>query len=436
MNTIQLQAHSFTRVLRNVALASMSAALLSLAACEVNPPSDQGELSPPTGPNGLRKSTATASSIPLGTAASFAVLGGTTVTNDGPSLVNGDLGVFPGTAITGFQPEPANTIEGPGTVTGGLGIVTGTIYAGGPVAEAAHVDAGVAYNYLVLQEPDSMYGDVYQLDGDTFTPGVYRFPSSANLQVNGTMYLDFQGDSDALFIFQFGSTLVTMAGSNVVAINNNNPDCDGANVYWAVGSSATIDGAQFIGTVIAHTSITMGYGGNVSGRVLALGGAVTMITDTISICGSSNGGTTPPPEHGDEGCTLGYWKNHHESWGPTGYSPFQSVSSVFTGASATNAAATLDETLSFTGGPGVEGGQRILIRGAVASLLNAAHPDVSFPYTVGQITAMVNAALATGDRQVMLDLQSELDALNNAGCSLGGSGSDKVGKGEKGGTGK
>ena len=229
--------------------------------------------------------------IPVTSSSSFAVLAGTTITNDGASLITGDIGVSPGTALTGFQPIPLNTISGPGTVTSGLGIVQGIIYAGGPVAQQAHNDAVILYNYLVAQVADTTYSGVTQLNGMIFTPGVYNFAPSANLQVNGTMYLDFQGNSDAQFIFQMGSTLVTMAGSNVIALNNNNQTCPGANVYWAIGSSATINGAQFIGSVIATTTITMTSGSNVSGRLWALNGAVTMITDTISACG----GTTIPP---------------------------------------------------------------------------------------------------------------------------------------------
>lgn len=237
------------------------------------------------------------STVPLGTAATFAVLGGTTVTNAGESVIIGDLGVSPGSAITGFQ--DINTIEGPGTVTYGLGIVEGTIYAGGPVAEQAHTDATIAYQYLVDQDPTTQYPDVvYQLDGLTLTPGVYNFPSSANLLVNGTLTLDFQGNSDALFIFQLGSTLVTMAGSDVVAINTGKKTCLGSNVFWAVGESATIDGDSFIGTVIANTTITMAYiiensskAINVAGRLLALHGEVTMVNSIISICGTVSGNT-------------------------------------------------------------------------------------------------------------------------------------------------
>ena len=273
---------------------SVSLAMFLLAACSKNTPS-----STVTGPQSqssrlMKAASVSASTVPLGSVSTFAVLGGTTVTNDGPSLITGDLGVSPGTAITGFQPAPTNTIVGPGTVTAGLGVVSGTIYAGGPVAAQAHNDAVTAYNYLVAQVPDTTYSGVTQLDGLVFTPGVYRFAPSANLQVNGNVYLDFQGDSNAVFIFQMGTTLVTMAGSNVIAINTNSSTCVGSNVYWAVGSSATIDGAQFVGTVIANTTITMTSGANVSGRMLALNGAVTMITDTIATCAASGGATVPP----------------------------------------------------------------------------------------------------------------------------------------------
>ncbi len=223
-------------------------------------------------------------SVPLGSAANFAVLAGTTVTSSGSTVINGDLGVSPGTAITGFEPSPLNTITGPGTVTSGLGIVNGTIYAGGAVAAQAHNDAVTAYNYLIAQTPDTTYAGVTQLDGMTFTPGIYSFAPSANLKVNGTVYLDFQGNNDALFIFQLGSTLVTMAGSKVVALNSSNEPCAGANVFWAVGSSATINGAEFIGNVIANTAVTMTSGSNVSGRIFALNASVTLISNQISVC--------------------------------------------------------------------------------------------------------------------------------------------------------
>lgn len=304
MKKATVQTRSLTQhVIRAAVITSVSLAMFLFAACEMNTPSGKSESNTLTGPQGKNARLMKAASVstlvvPLGSASNFAVLGATTVTNGvtSPSLITGDLGVSPGTAITYFA--LTNTIVyGPGgTVTAGLGIVNGTIYAGGPVAAQAHNDAVTAYNYLVAQVPDTTYSGVTQLDGLTFTPGVYRFASSANLQVNGTVYLDFQGNSDAIFIFQMGSTLVTMAGSNVIAINTNSPTCIGSNVYWAVGSSATIDGAQFVGTVIANTAITMTSGANVSGKLLALTASVTMVTDTIATCGSSGGGTVLPPK--------------------------------------------------------------------------------------------------------------------------------------------
>ena len=242
----------------------------------------------------------------LGSAETFTVLAATSVTNDGASVITGDLGVSPGTSVTGFQPEPLNRIVGTG-VTAGLGLVSGTIYSGGPVAATAQADAAIAYNALVAMVPDFSYSGVTQLHGMTFTPGVYSFASSANLAVGGTVYLDFQGNSEALFVFQTESTLVTMAGSNVVAINNNQQDCQGANVYWAIGSSATVDGAQFIGNVIATTTITMTSGSKVSGRLWALNGAVTLIANTITACEGATGEEPVPPGRCDDFVTGGGW---------------------------------------------------------------------------------------------------------------------------------
>jgi len=126
----------------------------------------------------------------------------------------------------------------------------------------------------------------------------------------------------------------------------------------------------------------------------------------------------PPP--GDEGCTPGYWKNHVASWELTGYSPSQTVASVFAQAGAYPAlgGATLIAALDFAGGPGVEGAASILLRAGVAAVLNAASPDVEYPRTVAEVIAQVDAALAGGDRDAMLLLAAALDADNNLGCPL------------------
>ena len=131
------------------------------------------------------------------------------------------------------------------------------------------------------------------------------------------------------------------------------------------------------------------------------------------------------PSHYDgylerEGCTPGYWKNHPDSWPPTGYSPGQSVASVFAQAAAYPAegSSSLLEALDFPGGDDVEGAVRILLRAAVAGLLNAAHDGVGYPWIPGQLIGTVDAALASGDRATMIALAAQIDADNNAGCPL------------------
>ncbi len=120
-----------------------------------------------------------------------------------------------------------------------------------------------------------------------------------------------------------------------------------------------------------------------------------------------------------QGCTPGYWKNHTSSWAPAGYSPSQSVVSVFAQASPYSAgSATLHQALYFGGGPGVDGAAEILLRAAVAALLNASHPDVSYPETPASVVAAVDTALASGDRDTMLHLAATLDSENNLGCPL------------------
>ncbi|WP_376791303.1 hypothetical protein [Thermoflexus sp.] len=125
---------------------------------------------------------------------------------------------------------------------------------------------------------------------------------------------------------------------------------------------------------------------------------------------------TPPP---GQGCTPGFWKNHLDAWGPTGYSPSQTVESVWDvpdGFGLDND--SLATALSYPGGSGTTAAARILLRAAVAAVLNAAHPDVNYPRSVGAVISDVNAALASNDRGTMLNLASALDADNNLGCPL------------------
>jgi hypothetical protein len=198
----------------------------------------------------------------LGTAQTFAVLGGSTVTNTGSSVLTGDLGVSPGSAITGFPP----------------GIVNGTTHAGDATALGAQNAVTTAYNALAGEVCTSNLSG-QDLGGMKLTPGVYCFTSSA--QLTGTLTLDAQGSASAVFVFKIGSTLTTTSGSSVVVINGGS-NC---NVFWQVGSSATLGtGTTFAGNILALTSIALNTGASVSGRALARNGAVTLDTNTVAVC--------------------------------------------------------------------------------------------------------------------------------------------------------
>jgi hypothetical protein len=210
---------------------------------------------------------AQAAAVDLGTAAPFVVLGGSTVTNTGPSVLGGDLGVSPGSAITGFPP----------------GMVTGAIHASDAVALQAQSDVTTAYN-TAAGEPSTVNLTGQDLGGMTLSPGTYTFDTSA--QLTGALTLDGQGDPNARFVFQVGSTLTTASASSVSLINS----ASACNVAWQIGSSATLGtGTSFQGDILALTSITLTTGANLTGRALARNGAVTLDTNVI------DGSTCPTP---------------------------------------------------------------------------------------------------------------------------------------------
>ena len=204
---------------------------------------------------------AAATMPPLGAEQSFAVLGGSTVTNTGSSVITGNLGVSPGSAITGFPP----------------GIVTGVTHAADAEALQAQTDTTTAYIDLASQACTSdLTGQ--DLGGKTLVPGVYCFSSSA--QLTGQLTLDAGGVADAVWVFQTGSTLTTASNASVLLTNGAQP----CNVFWQVGSSATLGtGTSFVGNILALTSITLTTGANVSGSALARNGAVTMDSNTVTI---------------------------------------------------------------------------------------------------------------------------------------------------------
>ncbi len=208
----------------------------------------------------------------LGTATSFAVLAGSTAINTGPTIVTGDLGVSPGSAVTGFPP---------GIVVGGA------IHAADAVAAQAQSDLTAAYNNLAGQACNTTLTG-QDLGGLTLTPGVYCFSSSA--QLTGQLTLDAQGDPNAVFIFQIGSTLTTASNSSVRVINGG--ACN--NVFFQVGSSATLGtGTTFVGNILALTGITLTTGATVAGRILARNGAVTLDSNTVSTSCAAAPTSTP-----------------------------------------------------------------------------------------------------------------------------------------------
>ena len=209
---------------------------------------------------------ARAAHIDLGTAESFGVLGASTVTNTGPTIVEGDIGVHPGTAITGFFGTNEN--DGPGTFTG-------SSHQGDAVASDAQDDALTAYNQLAgFSFTQDLTGQ--NLAGQILTPGVYNFDTSADLSAAGVLTLDGPGE----YIFQIGSTLITGSDSSVLLINGANP----FDVYWQVGSSATLGtNTDFSGTIIADQSVTLNTGATLEGRAIALNAAVTLDSNLIVI---------------------------------------------------------------------------------------------------------------------------------------------------------
>jgi hypothetical protein len=219
-----------------------------------------------------------ATTVQLGTATPFAVLGGSAVTDVPTSSILGDVGLSPaaGSNITGLTQAE----------------VTGTIYSTDGTGPAGNVnnpalltqaknDLTTAYVAAAGQPPTTTFlaGD-NQLGGQTLTPGVYAFghAASANITAASPLVLNGEGDTNAVFVFQASSDLVT-ASNSVVQLENGAQAC---NVFWQVGSSATLNSAStFVGTIMALTSATLTPGVTVHGRVLARNGAVSLDADTI-----------------------------------------------------------------------------------------------------------------------------------------------------------
>jgi len=232
-------------------------------------------------------SQAAATPALLGTAGNFAIIGASTITNTGLSTISGDVGLSPGSAVTGFAPctppAPANCVA-----------LTGALHVADGVALQAQTDQLTAYNSLVGQESSCTRIDV-ELAGRTYLPGTYCSAGTFNLSAGGILTLNAQGNPDAQFIFLTGaggSTLITGAASQVLVTGS----AQACNVYWQVASSATIGVAtRFVGHILASQSIQLQTGATLQGSAFAQKGAVTLDTNTInrSDCSTGSGGGTP-----------------------------------------------------------------------------------------------------------------------------------------------
>jgi hypothetical protein len=213
--------------------------------------------------------------VDLATAASYAVLADSAITNNGNSVINGDVGVHPGTEVSGFPP----------------GVINGQRHAGDAVAERARSDLTVAYKDAAGRTSSRTIGP--DLQGQTLTPGVYKASENANLA--GTLTLDAQGNSNAVFIFQLGSTLTTAQNSNVRVVNSPGPACS---VFWTVGDSATLGtNTSFVGRIMAVNGITLQSDAKIEqGGALSRDGAVTLDTNAVSRseCAAAGAPTRPP----------------------------------------------------------------------------------------------------------------------------------------------
>lgn len=207
---------------------------------------------------GISTPLSAATAVGLGSSSSYGVLAGSTITNTGASVINGGLGLSPGTAVTGFPPGTSSAQE----------VTTAQ-------ALQAQNDLTTAYNAVGSQSGSTVSGD---LGGQTLVAGVYT--SASSLGLTGTLVLDGQGDANAVFIFRANSTLTTASASNVSLING----AQACNIFWQVGSSATLGtNSSFSGNILALSSITLNTGASVTGRVLARNGAVTLDNNTITV---------------------------------------------------------------------------------------------------------------------------------------------------------
>jgi hypothetical protein len=259
---------------------------------------------------------AAATTVPLGTATSFAVLAGSGITNTGPTTIKGNIGTFPTTTVTG-----------PGTITQ----TGGTNHHGDAVTQQAKSNLVAAYNTAAGESPrTTVTGNI---GNRTLKAGVYK---GGSIALNGPLTLDAAGNPDAVFVFQAASTLITGSASKVVLLHG----AQACHVFWQVGSSATLGTTTtFRGSILALTSITLNTGATVEGRVLARNGAVTLHNNVITVPGC----TTPVSRPRVAPRTSGGPGTGPDGTGPnSGNSRFGQVSRVPVGGVDTGDGSTAD----------------------------------------------------------------------------------------------
>ena len=340
-----------------------------------------------------------------GAAQTYAVLGASTVTNTGPSVIGGDLGLSPGTSVTGFPP---------GTVVGGA------IHAGDAAALSAQSSLTTAYNSAAGQScTQDLTGQ--DLGGKVLTPGVYCFSTSA--QLTGSLTLNGQGNASAVWIFKVGSTLTTASGSSVVMAGGGSQ----CNVFWQVGTSATVGtSTSFAGNILALSSITMNTGANIIGRALARNGAVTLDTNNITptTCSSAAAPAPPPPPPTPAVCAtiapdLFVVKRHTDTF-TVGVTSTYSIA-VFNQGLASSGTITVTDTLptglAFVSATGTTwscsaAGQ--VVTCTTASVVGAAGPfpnniTLSVRPSAAAVPAVTNTAIVSGGNDCNLVNNSTAD---------------------------
>lgn len=208
--------------------------------------------------------------VDLGAASSFSVLGSSSVTTTGNTIIGGEVGVSPGTSVVGFPP-------------GIIKANSGGYHSADTSAANAQLAAQSAYTDAKGRTPTAQYPAADDIGARSFGPGTYQFPTS--IGITGTVTLDGGGNPQSVFIFQAGSTLIAEPYSKVILTNG----AQATNVFWQVGSSATLKtGSTFAGTVVAQASVTVESNVSVEGRTIALAGAVTLESDTFETAPASS----------------------------------------------------------------------------------------------------------------------------------------------------